>query len=113
MHEGPSARCTHYDLEPAVPRFVILEHDHPELHWDLMLEVGDVLWTWRLCGDPETVGEAIPAQRIGEHRLLYLDYEGPVRGGRGTVRRWDAGTYEMELCEPQRMCFRWQGARVA
>ena len=31
-----------------MPRFVILEHDHPSLHWDFILEVGEVLWTWRL-----------------------------------------------------------------
>src|SRR5437879_2020084 len=29
-------------------RFVILEHDHPQLHWDLMLEAGPALRTWRL-----------------------------------------------------------------
>ena len=28
-----------------VPRFVILEHDYPELHWDFMLEAGAVLKT--------------------------------------------------------------------
>ena len=26
-----------------MPRYVILEHDHPVLHWDLMLEAGGVL----------------------------------------------------------------------
>jgi hypothetical protein len=25
---------------------------------------------------------------------MYLDYEGPVRGHLGTVRRWDCGVYE-------------------
>jgi hypothetical protein len=76
-----------------MPRFVILEHDHPELHWDLMLESGDVLRTWRLLRPPDTPGETIDAIAIGDHRKAYLDYEGPVSGGRGNVKRWDAGEY--------------------
>ena len=30
---------------------------------------------------------------LADHRLAYLDYEGPISGGRGTVARWDCGTY--------------------
>ena len=75
-----------------MPRFVILEHDHPYLHWDLMLEVAGVLRTWRLAIPPRpgATGEATP---LGDHRIAYLDYEGPVSGNRGTVRRWDRGDY--------------------
>jgi hypothetical protein len=73
-----------------MPRFVILEHDHPELHWDFMLEVGGVLRTWRLAAPPGSSCAAIP---LPDHRLAYLDYEGPVSGGRGTVRRWERGYY--------------------
>jgi hypothetical protein len=78
-----------------VPRYVILEHDHPTLHWDLMLEHGDVLKTWRL-GAPPRPGGAVAAQPSLDHRPAYLDYEGPVSGGRGTVSRWDAGTFSWE-----------------
>lgn len=42
---------------------------------------------------PPTSGD-FPAERIGDHRLAYLDYTGPVSGGRGQVTRWDAGAYE-------------------
>ncbi len=76
-----------------MPRYVVLEHDHPHVHWDLMLEAGAVLRTWRLTAPPSP-GEMIPAEAIGDHRLAYLDYEGPVSGGRGRVVRWDAGTFE-------------------
>src|SRR5262245_3351063 len=76
----------------AMPRYVVLEHDHPELHWDFMLEAGEVLRTWRLAAPPGAEG-AIPATAVFDHRPFYLDYEGPVRGGRGFVRRWDAGTF--------------------
>ena len=90
-----------------MPRFVILEHDHPELHWDLMLETGTVLRTWRLA-QPPTAGGAVAAMALADHRLHYLDYEGPVSGGRGTVRRWDCGEYE----EGDGGTFNLRGARV-
>ncbi|MFO0203155.1 MAG: hypothetical protein ACK528_08500, partial [Alphaproteobacteria bacterium] len=34
-------------------------------------------------------------ERIANHRLLYLDYEGPVSGDRGHVTRWDWGEYRV------------------
>lgn len=78
-----------------MPRYVILEHDHPVLHWDFMLEDGAALKTWRLLSPPRP-GAAIAAEALPDHRPLYLDYEGPVSGNRGRVRRWDWGTYEWE-----------------
>ncbi|MCA9075725.1 MAG: hypothetical protein KDA93_11875 [Planctomycetaceae bacterium] len=75
-------------------RFVILTHDHPFLHWDFMLESGDVLRTWRLEREPQS-GVDFRATELPDHRRMYLDYEGPVSGDRGTVRRWDAGTYSI------------------
>jgi len=78
-----------------MPRFVILEHDHPFLHWDFMLEAGDALRTWRLLARPKA-GVVIPAEALGEHRKAYLDYEGPLSGNRGAVQRWDSGTFEWE-----------------
>lgn len=79
-------------------RFVILEHDHPHLHWDLMLEVGGVLRTWRLAQAPAP-GITIAAEPLGDHRIDYLDYEGPVSGNRGTVRQWDGGEYLGEVTQ--------------
>ena len=48
-------------------RFAILEHDYPVLHWDFMLEAGDVLRTWRLPAVPAT-GEMIAEQIEGVNR---------------------------------------------
>jgi hypothetical protein len=78
-----------------MPRFVILEHDHPMLHWDFMLEIGGALRTWRLASAPIKMGNPIEATPLGDHRLAYLDYEGPVSGGRGQVRRWDRGEFDL------------------
>jgi hypothetical protein len=94
-----------------MPRFVILEHDHPVLHWDLMLEAGDVLQTWRLAAPPQA--QAIEATALGDHRRMYLDYEGPVSGARGTVRRWDAGLFDEEAgSTPEARLFHFHGARL-
>jgi hypothetical protein len=71
-------------------RYAILTHDHPHLHWDLLLEQPGSCRTWRLARPPES-SDPIPAEPLPDHRLLYLDYAGPVSGGRGTVTPWDAG----------------------
>ncbi|MCA9052572.1 MAG: hypothetical protein KDA75_01990 [Planctomycetaceae bacterium] len=75
-----------------MPHYVILTHDHPFPHWDLLLETGEACRTWRLLGEPGCNRE-IAAEPLPDHRLLYLDYEGPVSGDRGSVERWDRGTY--------------------
>jgi hypothetical protein len=96
-----------------MPRFVILEHDHPELHWDFMLEAGAVLRTWRLARPPEAPGAVIDAVALPDHRLHYLDYEGPVSRGRGLVQRWDAGEYADITPENAGMLsMRLEGSRV-
>jgi hypothetical protein len=91
-----------------MPRFVILEHDHPELHWDLMLESGCVLWTWRLASHPY-FGQPIRAVRTFDHRLIYLEYEGPISGGRGAVVCWDRGTFSWDTQTEERIQVRLEG----
>lgn len=80
-----------------MPRFVILRHELPDatersLHWDVMLEAGDILMTWALQQEPE-YGVAIAATQLANHRREYLNYEGPISGGRGVVNRWDQGEF--------------------
>lgn len=79
-----------------MPRFIILRHDHPRgVHFDLMLEAGGVLKTWALP-EPPRPGVEMLCEALGDHRLAYLDYEGPLSGGRGSVVRWDWGDYAAE-----------------
>ena len=79
-----------------MPRFAVLEHDSPRgLHWDFMIQRGPVLATWALSLPPNSVG-AHPASALADHRVEYLDYEGPVSGGRGSVARWDRGEYRVK-----------------
>ena len=81
-----------------MPRFAILRHETPPgsprpLHWDFLLEDAGTLLTWALAEPPAT-GRPIAAEALANHRTAYLDYEGPVSGHRGTVTRWDAGTFQ-------------------
>lgn len=86
-----------------MPRFVVLEHDGPKgTHWDFMLETGAVLATWSLPQPPDAASPQT-AEALPDHRPAYLEYEGPISGGRGSisggrgsVSRWDRGTYCVE-----------------
>lgn len=93
-------------------RFVVLRHTLPadsgrSSHWDLMLEDGEVLRTWELGSllflesaastGSETLAPEAPPQTprpLPDHRLAYLDYEGPVSENRGTVMRVAMGVHE-------------------
>ncbi len=83
-------------------RFVVLEHRWDGVHWDLMFEDGDVLRTWAI-DVPIAAGVELPARALGDHRRIYLDYEGEISGGRGSVRRFDRGFYEPLLWTPERV----------
>jgi hypothetical protein len=80
-------------------RFVILEHTgtatyKPGQHWDLMFEVSHGLRTWQVLHN----WREVPLQSVQElplHRAEYLEYEGPLTGERGFVRRIAGGTYRL------------------
>lgn len=96
------------------PRFVILHHTGFGVeHWDLMLQRGEVLWTWQLERNPVGLrAEPIRARRIGDHRVRYLDYEGPVSGGRGVVRRADRGELDWIDVGEAGVIFRLRGGHL-
>ena len=95
-----------------MPRFVILEHHLQGVHWDFMLESGAVLRTWRLAEAPGTA-RTIVATLLPNHRLVYLEYEGEVSGGRGHVRRWDWGQFEWVGDDPQSVEMTLHGQRLS
>jgi len=94
-----------------MPRFVVLTHDFPTLHWDFMLENEAVLRTWRLSREADAAG-TIDATPLPPHRIAYLDYEGPVSGGRGSVVRWDQGDYQILLEEGELLELELRGNRL-
>ena len=100
-----------------MPRFVLLYHECPPgferpSHWDLMLQAGDALRTWALVQlprgwqaareqtaiswpdcPPAADSNAVEAEQLDDHRLAYLEYEGPLSGDRGRVTQIDTGTF--------------------
>lgn len=94
-----------------VSRFVILEHEYRGIHWDFMLEWGTTLRTWALSQPPVREGEIL-ARSLSDHRLEYLDYEGPVSNDRGKVKRWDQGTFQLIIENENRVVVRLQGTKL-
>lgn len=85
--------CPMSASETAV-RFVVLAHDVPGegRHFDLMIEFGESLATWKGVDAPEAAqASPVSLRRIQDHRLHYLAYEGPISGNRGSVARHDEG----------------------
>lgn len=76
--------------------FVIQEHTGADgTHWDLMLEMHQALATWQVPTEPANWStEETTCRRLGDHRLAYLTYEGPISKNRGSVQIKCRGEYE-------------------
>ncbi len=99
---------------------VLLAHELPDetshVDWMIASEPSgrEPLVTFRVgCRvDEIAAGQRVLAHRIDDHRPAYLTYEGPISGGRGTVKRLARGTVvswqrtgdrwrmEIEWCDP-------------
>ena len=69
-------------------------------HWDLLLEhptgFGEKLLAFAAPTPPEEWGHAIVVEQLPDHRFVYLDYQGPVSGNRGSVSRVLDGTIQWQ-----------------
>jgi bifunctional non-homologous end joining protein LigD len=76
-------------------RFVVQLHDATRLHYDLRLQVGDVLRSWAVPRGPSLdPGVRRLAVQVGDHSLAAGEFEGVHVGqarGSGTVIIWDEG----------------------
>jgi hypothetical protein len=110
-----------------MPRFVLLCHECPPgygkpSHWDLMLEAGDTLRTWNLFDiptawkDPDSLDKT--ASYSGtclsevDHRIDFLEFEGPLTNNRGYVTRIDRGEYIEHESTPEVLGFDLFGERL-
>lgn len=106
--------------------FVLLEHDpnpadappgvasRMPTHWDFMIELQGAagLATWRFTADPTRERNPVVAERIGDHRSGYLEYEGPLSGDRGVVKRIDRGPSVVESWDGHSGRFVLRGAKL-
>jgi hypothetical protein len=95
--------------------FVLLEHTTRDgVHWDFIIEVSGraLLPTWRLPQNPLETSGNIPAELIADHPAHFLEYEGPLREGRGSVRRLDRGAATVLRLDARRLKAEVSGDRL-
>ena len=109
---GPSGAAAE-----AGDRFVVQEHSATRLHWDLRLERDGVAVSWAVPnGIPEVPGENRKAVHTEDHPLEYLTWEGVIPKGNygaGTMKVWDAGTYETHEWTDSKATVTFHGERVS
>lgn len=86
-------------MPPSEPlRFVVNRHHATTLHFDLRLEVDDVLVSWAVPRGPSLdPAERRLAVRVGDHDLGHLEHEGCSSSQNGRIQTkivWDSGTYQ-------------------
>ncbi len=96
-------------------RFVVHEHHATHLHWDLRLELDGVLKSWAVPKEPPTeYGVKRLAIQVEDHPLDYINFEGIIEEGygKGTVKIWDEGTFELESRKKNKIIFSLHGNRL-
>ena len=90
-----------------MPRFVVQEHHATNLHWDLRLEHEGVAASWAVPkGPPEKRGVRRLAVQVEDHSIRHMSHTS------ARVSIWDAGTYELEKWEDDKIVFDVQGERL-
>jgi hypothetical protein len=95
-------------------RFVIHKHTlGNETHWDLMIEDGDKLKTWRLENPPEKLAnKKTKATPIFDHDKKFLTYQGPVNNGKGNVEIVDEGTCAIQSAAEKELKINFDGRKL-
>ena len=98
-------------------RFVVQLHDATRLHFDLRLQIGEVLRSWAVPKgpslDPGVRRLAVPVE---DHSMAAGEFEGVHEGqsrGTGAVIIWDEGPAHIRREEPGHLSFVLQGRKLS
>lgn len=99
-----------------MPIFVIHKHHATHLHWDLRLEMDNVLKSWAVPKEPPVKpGIKRLALQVEDHALDYADFEGDIpddQYGAGKVEILDTGEYNLLERHENRMKFELLGDKL-
>jgi bifunctional non-homologous end joining protein LigD len=103
-------------VESTRARFVVQLHDATTLHFDLRLQIGEVLRSWAVpkgpSMDPAVRRLAVPVE---DHSLAAGEFEGVHEGqrrGSGAVIIWDEGTVDLLRDDPGHLSFALHGHKL-
>ncbi len=95
--------------------FVVHHHFARKEHFDLRLEMNGVLKSWAVPKEPASEkGIKRLAIRVEDHALEYAKFQGVIAEGygKGTVKIWDKGRYELIDRKPDKIVFLLKGKKL-
>ncbi len=95
--------------------YVVQEHHASHLHWDFRLEFNGVLKSWALPKIPPTrAGVKRLAVQVPDHEKSYANFSGEIKEGygKGTVKIWDNGTYDLVEKDSEKIIINIHGKKL-
>jgi DNA ligase D-like protein (predicted 3'-phosphoesterase) len=110
----PEAKIKSFSSKKLI--FTIQEHHASHLHWDLRLEMNNVLKSWAIPKSPPTIKNIKRlAIQVEDHPLNYAKFQGIIPEGNygaGKVIIWDKGTYELKNKNPKKIEIFFHGKKL-
>jgi len=95
--------------------YIIHEHHATHLHYDLRLEMNGVLKSWAVPKEPPLKkGIKRLAVQVEDHPLSYAKFKGEIKEGygKGIVKIYDNGFYELESKKTNKIVFILHGKKL-